>query len=49
MMLESYVDCKIVVAWLKHLLHAVDKAVELRVGIHIKEVSSGQLGGHIGD
>jgi len=46
-MAGSYVDCKIVVSRLKHLFHAIDEAVELRVRVDVEEVSDRQLGGHV--
>jgi len=48
-MLESHINCKIVVPRLEHLLHSVDEAIELRVWINIEEVTGRQLGGHIKD
>ena len=48
-MASSYVDCQIVISRLKHLLDTINEAVELRVWVHVEEVSSLQLVGHVQD
>jgi len=45
----SYVDCKVVVSWLKHLFQSIDEDVELRVWIDVEEVPGRQLRRHVKD